>query len=130
MSDCPTLEEMGILHPLQIDRYQVNSMQNYDVLRIIYDRGESSFLPLTRTYKFPRVQKTVSKGQEANASQTVLEINPCLRKAVDELKELLKVKKDKRTLAQSVLDEMQQLEDEVTMRSAYIKELVKQLKEV
>ncbi|MBT8109136.1 MAG: DUF3461 family protein [Gammaproteobacteria bacterium] len=130
MSDCPTLEDMGILHPLQIDRYQVNSMANYDVLRIIYDRGESSFLPMTRTYKFPRIQKTIAKGEGRGASQTVLDINPCLRKAVDELKELLKAKKDKRTLAQSVLDEVQQLEDELSMRSAFIRELVKQLKEV
>lgn len=130
MSDCPTLEDMGVLHPLQIDRFQVNSMENYDVLRIIYDRGESSFLPMTRTYKFPRVQKTISKGKDPNAKQSVLDINPCLRKAVDELTELLKAKEDKRTLAQSVLDEVEQLEDEVTMRSAYIRELVKQLKEV
>ncbi len=130
MSDCPTLEEMGILHPLQIDRFQVNSMANYDVLRVVYDRGESSFLPLTRTYKFPRVQKTVKSNKGTESGQTVLDLNPCLRKAVDELTELLKAKEDKRTLAQSVLDEVQQLEDEVTMRSAYIKELVKQLKQV
>lgn len=128
MSNCPTLEEMGVLHPLQIDRFQVNSMQNYDVLRIVYDRGESSFLPMTRTYKFPRVQKTVKSSKDPD--QTVLDLNPCLRTAVDELTELLKAKEDKRTLAKSVLDEVQQLEDEVTMRSAYIKELVKQLKEV
>lgn len=130
MSDCPTLEEMGILHPLQIDRFQVNSMANYDVLRVVYDRGESSFLPLTRTYKFPRVQKTVKSNKGTESGQTVLDLNPCLRKAVDELTELLKAKEDKRTLAQLVLDEVQQLEDEVTMRSAYIKELVKQLKQV
>ena len=119
---------MGILHPLQIDRFQVNSMANYDVLRIVYDRGESSFLPMTRTYKFPRVQKTVKSSKDSD--QTVLDLNPCLRKAVDELTELMTAKEDKRTLAQSVLDEVQQLEDEVSMRSTYIKELVKQLKEV
>ena len=115
---------------MQIDRFQVNSMENYDVLRIIYDRGESSFLPMTRTYKFPRVQKTISRGKGSDDKQSVLDINPCLRSAVDELTELLRAKEDKRTLAQSVLDEVQQLEDEVTMRSEYIKELVKQLKEV
>jgi hypothetical protein len=127
MSDCPTLEEMGILHPLQVERFQVNSMENYDVLRVIYDRGESSFLPTSRTYKFPRVQKIV--GKDSSSAQTVMDINPCLRKAVDELTEVLKSRKHKQTLAQRVLDEVQQLEDEVHMRSSYIRELIKELKD-
>ena len=128
MSDCPTLEEMGILHPLQVDRFQVNSMENYDVLRVIYDRGESSFLPTSRTYKFPRVQKTISKSSDSASAQTVMDINPCLRKAVDELTEILKSRQHKDTLAQRVIEEVQQLQDEVHMRSSYIRELVKELK--
>jgi hypothetical protein len=56
-NDYPQLTDLGILNPLQIDRYQVNSIANHDILRVIYERGKDSFLPSTRTYKFPRVQK-------------------------------------------------------------------------
>ena len=126
-SDYPRLAEMGILNPLQIDRYQVNSISNFDVLRIIYDRGEASYLPSTRTYKFPRVQKSVSVGAEKKQAQTVMESHPSLREAIKELDDVLATKEHKETVAELVLEELAALDEEVSMRSAYIKELVKKL---
>ena len=32
---------------------------------VIYERGKDSFLPATRTYKFPRVQKDAVIGKDA-----------------------------------------------------------------
>jgi hypothetical protein len=126
-SDYPRLAEMGILNPLQIDRYQVNSISNFDVLRIIYDRGEASYLPSTRTYKFPRVQKSMAVGAEKKQAQTVMESHPSLREAIKELDAVLATKEHKETVAELVLEELRALEEEVSMRSAYIKELVKKL---
>lgn len=126
-SDYPRLTEMGILNPLQIDRYQVNSISNFDVLRIIYDRGEASYLPSSRTYKFPRVQKSVTIGGNNNKAQTVMSSHPNLREAIRELDDLLATKEHKETVAESLLQELGALEEEVSMRSAYIRELVKRL---
>ena len=122
--DYPQLAEMGILHPLQIERYQVNSIANHDVLRVIYERGKDSFLPDTRTYKFPRVQKSATIG---GSEQTVLETNPQLKTALDELERLLAKKDCKECVAETVLEELQALQDEIGMRSEYIRELVKKL---
>jgi hypothetical protein len=123
----PTLSELGIQNPLQIDRYQVNSIANYDVLRVIYERESDSFLPSTRTYKFPRVQKEVAIGKEEKSVQSVLETHPELQKALAELEHIFATKECKECVAETVLEELQALEDEIAMRSEYIRELVRQL---
>ena len=125
--DCPQLTEMGILNPMQIDRYQVNSIANHDVLRVIYERGKDSFLPSTRTYQFPRVQRDAVIGKDKKSVQPVLETHPELRKALDELEHIFATKECKECVAETVLDELQALQDEIAMRSEYIRELVKQL---
>ena len=125
MSDYPQLTEMGVLHPEQIDRFMVNSILNLDVLRIIYQRRKGSLLPVSKTFEFPRVQKTVagSKGE----SQTVMETDPELRAAVTELKKLLDAREDKRSLAESIEEELRQLEEEIAMRCESIRELVRKI---
>ena len=126
-NEYPQLSEMGIEHPLQIERYQVNSISNHDVLRVIYERGKDSFLPSSRTYKFPRVQTKAKIGKEDASVQSVLETHPQLKKALDELEHLFATKDCKECVAETVLEELQALEDEIAMRNEYIRELVKQL---
>ena len=125
--DYPQLAEMGIQKPLQIDRYQVNSISNFDVLRVTFEDDESSFLPSTRTYKFPRVQKKVKIGNNDESIQPVMETHPDLRKALHELKSLLATKECKECVAETVIEELQALEEEVAMRSEYIKDLINRL---
>lgn len=122
MSDYPCLNEMGVLHPLQIERYMVNSISNHDVLRIIYGRKKGSLLPVSRTYKFPRVQKTVTDSK--GGTQTVMETDTALRTAVAELEQLLSSKADKQSRAESILEELRLLEEEVAFRSQCIKDLL------
>ena len=126
-NEYPQLSEMGIEHPLQIERYQVNSISNYDILRIIYERGKDSFLPSSRTYKFPRVQTKATIGKEEKSVRSVLETHPGLKKALAELQHLLATKECKECVAETVLEELQALEDEIKMRNEYIRELVRQL---
>lgn len=116
-NDYPQLTAMGIAHPLTIDRYQINSIAGSDYLRIVYEVGEGSFLPVSRTYKFPRVQ----------TAKTALVSNPELRKAESELKVLLADKERKEVVADTVLEELSMLQQEVANRSAYIRDLIKKL---
>ena len=125
MSDYPQLTEMGVLHPEQIDRYMVNSISNLDVLRIIYRRRKGSLLPVSRTYEFPRVQREMT--DRAGETQSVMETDPTLRAAVTELKQLLQATEDKRSLAESIDEELRQLEEEIAMRCESIRELVARL---
>ena len=51
----PTLYELGITNPMQIDDYYVTMINHVEVLRIVYDRPKDSFLTSSKTYKFPRI---------------------------------------------------------------------------
>ena len=51
----PTLSQMGVESPKQIANYYISSINFIDVLRIVYERPKNSYLPSSRTYKFPRV---------------------------------------------------------------------------
>lgn len=123
MSDYPQLTEMGIQNPTQIRSYMVNSIARVDVLRIIYKRKEGSLLPASRSYEFPRVQRTVKNSK--GADEVVLETAPTLRKAITELQELMKAREVKPELAESLLEEIESLEQEIAWRIEHIKETLK-----
>ena len=103
----------------------VNSISNLDVLRIIYKRRKGSLLPVSLTYEFPRVQRETT--DRAGETQSVMETDPMLRAAVTELKLLLQATEDKRSLAESIDEELRQLEEEIAMRCESIRELVGKL---
>lgn len=123
MSDYPQLTEMGIQNPKQIRSYMVNSIARIDVLRIIYKRKEGSLLPASRSYEFPRVQRTIKNAK--GADEVVLETAPTLRKAITELQELMKAREVKPELAESLLEEIESLEQEIAWRIEHIKETLK-----
>ena len=127
MNEYPQLSEMGIVNPQQIERFMVNSISNYDVLRVIYSRRKGSFLPDSRTYKFPRIQKSAVVDSRTGQAETVMESDPVLSAAVSELQHLLETKEHKQDLAESILEEIQLLEEDIALRSSCIKDLVKQL---
>lgn len=126
MADYPRLDEMGIQHPEQIEKFMVNSISNHDVLRIIYARKKGSLLPDSRTYKFPRVQKNILEDN-GKRQTTVMESNPELRSALSELKSLLEIKEQKQDLKESILEQISILEEDIALRTQSIKELMKQL---
>jgi len=128
MNTYPHLAEMGVLHPEQISNFSVNSIAYTDVLRIVYRRPKGSVLPLTRTYKFPRVQKSIELGAKATKKKTVMESDPSFRAAVEELKDLMKSKKRKHDTANAILEELRLLEEDIALRAEYIKELVGTIK--
>ena len=89
--DYPTLAEMGIASPKQIANFYLTSINQIDVLRVVYERPEGTFLPATRSYKFPRI---VEKGTES-ASRT----HPTLLAALEELQAILESKSSAESIA-------------------------------
>lgn len=118
---------MGVLHPQQIESFSVNSIGHTDVLRIVYDRPKGSILPLTRTYKFPRDQKTVQSASGAGKPGAVMESSPAFRTAIEELKSMLDAKGDKQNIAGEILEELRLLEEDISLRNEHIKELVSKI---
>ncbi|NNF52630.1 MAG: DUF3461 family protein [Gammaproteobacteria bacterium] len=128
MSKYPKLKEMGVNHPQHIVKYSVNSVDFIDVLRIVYKRPKGSVLPETRTYKFPRVQKTPVGKDGKPASAVVMESDPCLRAAVEELRTILAAREEASTIAELILEELRLLQEDVDLRSNYINDLVGKIK--
>lgn len=130
MDKCPKLKEMGVLHPQHVIKYSVNSIDFTDVLRIVYKRPAGSVLPETKTYKFPRVQKAAVGKDGKPTTKMIMDSDPCLRAAVEELKNVLQAKKEAGTVADAILEELRLLEEDIDLRSNYIKELLSKIKTV
>ncbi len=126
MSDYPQLAAMGIEHAQQIDNYSVNSIGYTDVLRIVYERPKGSLLPLSKTYKFPRVQQT-SKTPGKGEADVTMNSDPVFRAAVSELQDLLKSKGKDRDIAGAITEELRLLEEDIALRSECIKRLLEKL---
>ncbi len=115
----PTLEEMGVRTFLQIDNYYITSINRIDLLRIVYSRPKDSLLPSSRTYRFPQIPDDSGSG--------AMRINPKLRAALDELAVVMEAKKRKQDIAGELLKEIAILEEDIALRSEYMKELVKKI---
>jgi len=118
---------MGVVNPLQIEKFYVNSIARTDILRIVYARPKGSILPQSRTYRFPRIQKSSLVDSGTRAAEYVLEADPMLSEALDELQEILEKKGNKQEVAGAILEELRLLEEDIALRSNYMRELVSKI---
>ncbi len=123
MKTYPRLSEMGVANPQHIAGFSVNSIDYSDYLRITYDRPKGSLLAFSRTYKFPRVQ-TTAKAAGPSKGGVVMQSSPAFREAVGELQNIVEARRSTRDNAQTMLDELHQLEEDVAMRCAKLKALI------
>ena len=128
MKKYAALTEMGVVNPEQIARYTIYMVHNTDVLRIIYSRKKGSMLPVSKTFKFPRVKKSVLVDSGTRQTQIVYESTDTFQHALIELEEILENKKSEQELNQVLADEIVQLEAEVASRIDYIKSLIESKK--
>ena len=123
-----TLTEMGVDNPNDIARYTIYTVHDTDVLRIIYSRKPGSLLPVSKTFKFPRIKKSVLVDSGTRQTQVLFERNPSFENALTEIEEILENQKNQEALNQVLADEILQLEAEMTSRIDYIKLLVEKAK--
>lgn len=127
MSDFPRLSEMGIKNPKQIVKFAVYTIGNTDVLRVVYERKKGSLLPVSRRYKFERIKQSVLVDSGTRQTATLYESQPAFREALSEL-ERLKAKRQKgQDLKALIREEIRLLEEDVALRSAYIRNLLDDL---
>jgi len=120
----PTLTEMGINNPGEIERFSLNTINNIDILRIVYKRKKGSLLPASKRFRFGRASKTVIADSGTRKTEVVHEISPFVQKAVRELEEILAAKSESVVQAKVIKEEVQRLHEEVASRLAYIKSLL------
>ena len=123
----PTLSEMGVESPKQIEKYYITNINLVDVLRIIYQRPTGSFLPCSTTYEFPRVQGVAPTEAGGEKKSPVLNTHPVLRAALEELQKILEAKSSKESITAEILGEIKLLEEDIAMRSECLKALVSKI---
>ncbi len=128
MSEYPTLNEMGINNPNEIDRYSYQAINNIDILRVVYKRKKGSLLPSSKRFRFNRIEQVVLAEGDARGTEIHYKSSPVLRKALVELDALVNSKTDRRSQIEVIEDELSRLKEDNAARHAYIASLVKQLK--
>ena len=123
----PTLSDMGIVNPKQINRYSLQASGNNDVLRVIYKREKGSLLPSSKKFKFPRRIRVIEQDAGNKKQETITEVSPALSKAVTELHSIVNKKHSRTEQKEIIEDEIQRLEEEISTRVTYLKSLVKAL---
>jgi len=127
MSTFPTLTEMGINNPGEIERYSLNTTNNIDVLRIVYKRQKGSFLPTSKRFEFGRASKTIVVDSGTKKTKIVHVISPFLQKAMKELDGIISAKKSNIEQAKLVKLELQRLHQDMASRLVYIESLIDEL---
>jgi len=127
MNNYPKLTEMGVQHPDEIEKFAVYTVGHTDVLRIIYDRKKGSLLPVSRRYKFAQVKKSVIVDSGTRQTETLFESTPAFREALHELEQLKLAREKGQDLAAMIREEFQHLEEDIALRSQYIKKLLEKL---
>ena len=96
---------MGVDNPNDIARYTIYTVHDTDVLRIIYSRKQGSLLPVSKTFKFPRIKKSVLVDSGTRQTQVLFERNPSFENALTEIEEILENQKNQEALNQVLADE-------------------------
>lgn len=127
MSNFPTLTEMGINNPGEIERYSHSTTDHVDVLRVIYRRKKGSLLPTSKRFEFGRSSKTVMADSGTRTTEIVHDISPFLLKAIKELDQLIDSRKSNIEHAKLVKEEMQRLHQELSSSMSYIESLIDEM---
>jgi hypothetical protein len=127
MKEYPRLKEMGILNPQQIDKFAIYTVGNTDILRIVYDRKKGSLLPVSKRFKFDQAKKTVMVDSGTRQTETLFESQGAFREALSELEHLKAEKEQSQDLSSLIAEEIRLLEEDVALRSDYIRSLLTKL---
>lgn len=127
MSNFESLTRMGIQNPEDITRYELYSVNQMDVLRVIYDRKKGSILPVTKKYLFPQIKKSTMVDSGTRQTQVLFESSAELRNAVAALDELIVKREAVSVRKDDLLNDIQLLEEDFAARINHIKLLIKQM---
>ena len=125
--DYPTLREMGINDPHEIDRYALQSTDDTDILRIVYRRKKGSLLPASKRFRFGRAEKMQLPEGPKDVARRYYEISPFVRKALVELDQIVSHKREYAHQLAVIKEEVQRLEEETSSRLTYIRKLIDEL---
>ena len=127
MAEYKHLMQLGINNPNEIDRYSLQTVNNVDILRVVYRRKKGSLLPESKKFRFARTEKI--RGSDINARGTWVdyEVSPFIRDVMAELDQIVRTKHDREYKLELIQEELEHLEEENTHRLNYIRSLIDDL---
>ncbi|TEW43854.1 DUF3461 family protein [Psychromonas algicola] len=120
----PNLRDIGIRNPEDIKRYSLRQEGEKDVLKVYFRKQGGMLIGKSSKYKFQRQMKRVSGGQNNEKFTDLSEINPTLRKIIQELDSLSVQVGTEQELKKQVLSDLRHLQDVVNNK---IQEIEKKL---
>jgi len=116
----PNLRDIGIRNPEDIKRYSLRQEGDKDILKVYFRKQGGMLMGKSSKYKFQRQVKKVSGGQNAEKFTDLSEINPTLRKIVQELDSLSVQAGTEQELKKQVLSDLRHLQNVVNNKIAEI----------
>ncbi len=118
---------MGIENPEDVARYSLQTINNIDVLRIVYKRKKGSILPTSKKFRFGRSKKMIVTDSGTSSTKVIHEVSPFVIKVTDELHRLVTTKQSQKAQKEIILEEIIRLEEETNSRISYLKSLIEKL---
>ena len=118
---------MGIMHPQEIEKFGVYTVGNTDILQVTYNRKKGSLLPVNRRYKFLQVKESVVVDSGTRQTETLFKSTPAFREALHELEQLKLARESGKDLKALLQEEIRLLQEDISLRTDYIKTLINQL---
>ena len=127
MAEYKHLMQLGINNPNEIDRYSLQTVNNVDILRVVYRRKKGSLLPESKKFRFARTEKIRGADLDARGTWIDYEVSPFIRDVMAELDQIVRTKHDRAHKLDLIQEELVHLEEEYAHRLAYIRTLIDEL---
>ncbi|WP_426416398.1 DUF3461 family protein [Aestuariirhabdus sp. LZHN29] len=104
------LKSMGIKHYERIERYQLRSESEFDILKVYYHKQKGDLFAKSEKFKFPRQKKTLMVDSGTQKFRNVTEISPALREVVAELDKITQQENRVVDAKKEILNELKHLQ--------------------
>ena len=112
----PTLSEMGIEEPREIERYTSRIEGDVDVLKIYFHRHQGEWMAKSKKFKFKRMHKNMRVNEGRVPYIATTESSPYFLRAVAELDTLVSADRTAKDKKERLLDEIEHLEKVVARK--------------
>jgi hypothetical protein len=112
----PTLTEMGIDAPSDIERYTSRIEGDVDILKIYFHRHQGDWMTKSKKFKFKRMHKNMRVNEGRVPYIATTESSPYFLRAVAELDQLVSAEKTTQTRKAKLLDDIEHLEKVVARK--------------
>ncbi|WP_136680423.1 DUF3461 family protein [Neptunomonas sp. XY-337] len=123
----PTLTEMGIEEPSDIERYTSRIEGDVDVLKIYFHRHQGEWMAKSKKFKFKRMHKNMRVNEGRVPYIATTESSPYFLRAVAELDSLVAAERTSQDHKQRLLDDIEHLEKVVSRK---IEDMRRQIEEM